>query len=60
MEANVPELINIEDLALQLGIPLATLYRWRHTGYGPRSAKIGRHVMYRKSDVSDWLNSHFR
>ncbi len=39
--------------------PEATLRFWRHTGYGPPSAKIGRRVMYRESDVEAWIKAQF-
>lgn len=34
--------------------------RWmRANGVGPRSAKVGGKVMYRKSDVVAWIESEF-
>ena len=36
-----------------------TLRWWRHRGIGPRSAKIGRRVFYRESDVQAWLDEQF-
>ncbi|MGO9032637.1 helix-turn-helix domain-containing protein [Mycobacterium sp.] len=42
------ELLDINDVAAILRLPVKTLYEWRYTGQGPRSAKIGRHVRYRR------------
>ncbi len=53
-------LLTLKELA-QRGIATeATLRFWRHNGdYGPRSAKIGRRVMYRESDVETWIKAQF-
>jgi hypothetical protein len=40
-------------------LPKATLNYWRHAGKGPRSARIGRRVVYRESDVREFLASYF-
>lgn len=39
--------------------PTSTLAYWRHRDEGPRYAKIGRRVVYRRSDVIEWLESQF-
>ncbi len=53
-------LLTIKDLAERGLAPEATLRFWRHTGqYGPPSAKIGRRVMYRESDVEAWIKAQF-
>lgn len=46
-----------ERLAEYLGIPVKTLYQWRHRGVGPRAIKVGRHLRYRPSDVERWLDA---
>ncbi|MGH2769961.1 MAG: helix-turn-helix transcriptional regulator [Actinomycetota bacterium] len=43
-----------ERLAEHLGVPVATLAKWRHFGTGPRYLKIGKHVRYRPADVLRW------
>ncbi|MEJ1112641.1 helix-turn-helix transcriptional regulator [Kribbella sp. CCNWLW201] len=48
---------SIEDLSEFLGVPVATLYRWRTTGYGPQGVRIGRYVRYQQEAVHDWLKS---
>ena len=40
---------------VRLGKP--TLDRYRITGDGPKFAKMGRSVRYRRSDLDDWLNA---
>jgi hypothetical protein len=47
----MPEFLTPEDLSNVIGAPVATLRHWRMTGYGPKSAKIGWRVLYRRVDV---------
>lgn len=45
------------DLAEEVGVPLTTVYAWRHQGAGPVAHKIGRHVRYARADVDAWLTT---
>jgi excisionase family DNA binding protein len=45
----------IERTAEYLGIPVGTLYQWRHRRKGPRAAKVGRHLRYDPADVRAWV-----
>jgi excisionase family DNA binding protein len=49
-------LLRPDELASLLGIPLATIYRWRSRGDGPCGIRVGRHVRYRRDDVERWLD----
>jgi predicted DNA-binding transcriptional regulator AlpA len=49
-------LLSPEALANYLDVPLASIYRWRVRGYGPRGLRVGKHVRYRLSDVEHWLD----
>jgi hypothetical protein len=40
-----------------LRVPVATLRWWRHKGIGPRSFKLGRHVLYERSDLDAWIDA---
>ena len=42
-------------LSQMLGVPEATIYGWRHKGYGPPAIKVGRHLRWRVEDVERWL-----
>ncbi len=44
-----------QGLADYLGVPVATVYRWRHRHEGPRGLRVGRHVRFRRADVEAWL-----
>lgn len=55
MPDDAERLLTIGDLAAMLGVPVDTLYGWRHRGEGPQGYRIGRHVRYRRSVVEAWL-----
>jgi predicted DNA-binding transcriptional regulator AlpA len=52
-------LLITDEASEMMRTPVATLAYWRHVGTGPRSAKIGRRVVYRESDVRAWLDAQF-
>ena len=54
---SVDKLMGLSELSEMLGIPVETLYAWRHRGEGPAGYKIGRHVRYRRSAVEAWLQT---
>lgn len=45
-----------DEVSEYLGVPIDTLYVWRHRSKGPRSSKVGRHLRYRWEDVDKWLD----
>jgi excisionase family DNA binding protein len=49
-------LLSVNDLAVYLDVPVATIYAWRYHRQGPRGLKIGRHVRYRQGDVDRWID----
>lgn len=48
-------LLTINEVADVMRAPVATLRYWRHAGIGPRSFRIGRRVLYYRSDVDAWI-----
>jgi excisionase family DNA binding protein len=52
-------LLRIEQVAERTGVAVSTLRHWRAAGTGPKSARIGRRVVYRADDVEDWINAQF-
>jgi excisionase family DNA binding protein len=50
-------LLSIPELAAYLGVPVATIYRWRYTRDGPVGHRVGRHVRYRLIDIERWLET---
>jgi excisionase family DNA binding protein len=49
-------LLSVDEVADVLGVPVRTLYQWRHKGVGPLGLRIGRHLRYRAADVSEWID----
>jgi len=52
---SIERLMTLPELSDMLGIPIETLYGWRHRGEGPVGYRIGRHVRYRRTAVEEWL-----
>ena len=48
-------LLNIEELAEYLDVPVATIYDWRVDGKGPCAIRIGRRVKFTITDVNAWI-----
>jgi excisionase family DNA binding protein len=48
-------LATAKEVAAYLGVPLATIYVWKHRGIGPKVHKVGRHLRYRWAEVDAWL-----
>ncbi|PZF85205.1 hypothetical protein C1I92_06165 [Jiangella anatolica] len=48
-------LIDIEELAAYLGVPVTTIYDWRTNGKGPPAYKFGKRLKFAVSDVRAWL-----
>ena len=52
------EAMDVQAAARFTGIAVATLAKMRCIGGGPLFVKLGRRVVYRRSDVIAWLNAH--
>lgn len=52
-------LLTVPEVAEMTRIPEATLRWFRHAGKGPRSAKLGRRVVYKQADVLQWIEAQF-
>ena len=55
----VSDLLTIPEVATWLRKSEAQLRWMRHNKSGPKSALIGGRIMYRRSDVEDWLDAQF-
>lgn len=51
------EYISTTEVQALTGIPEATLRYYRHKNTGPVSFRLGRRVVYRRSDVLTWIDS---
>jgi excisionase family DNA binding protein len=48
-------LIDVQQLADYLDVPVKTLYAWRYRREGPPAFRVGRHLRYRCSDIQRWI-----
>ncbi|MFI6240855.1 helix-turn-helix transcriptional regulator [Micromonospora sp. NPDC050795] len=53
----IERLWTVTDVSAFLGIPVGTLYQWRHRRTGPRASRVGRHLRYDPADVRAWFNN---
>ena len=51
------KLLTLQEVAVVVRVPVATLRYWRHLGTGPRSFRIGRGVRYWRTEVFAWLDN---
>lgn len=48
-------LLTTAEVSDMTGVPVETLRYWRHLGRGPISFKLGRKVVYERTDIQQWL-----
>ena len=48
-------LMDVEELAEYLGVPVTTIYDWRTNGKGPPAYRFGKRLKFAVSDVKAWL-----
>lgn len=53
------EILYTEDVAKLSRRSVATIRYMKATGTGPRWGKLGRRVVYKASDVQQWIDSAF-
>jgi excisionase family DNA binding protein len=56
----MPQLLTIDEAAAYLRQPVKTLRNWRSEGRGPASMKLGRRVLYDKTDLDAWVEQRKR
>lgn len=53
------ELMTLTELCEHLGISDSTAYYWRQIGKGPKGARIGKNLRYRRREVQLWVDKQF-
>ena len=48
-------LMDIDELASDLGIPISTVYDWRVHAKGATAYRFGKHLKFAISDVRAWI-----
>jgi len=51
------QLLTTDELVDYLGIPKGTIYRWRTTGVGPPSIRLGKHLRFWQKEVDAWIET---
>lgn len=51
----IEPLWTVQDVSAFLGVPVGTLYQWRHRHTGPRACRVGRHLRYDPAAVRAWV-----
>ena len=55
--SDIPKVVSTKIAARLVGLSESTLAKLRLTGNGPVYCKLGRRVVYRPSDLEQWLQS---
>ena len=53
----MPKYLTTEEVGELLRRSSETVRYWRHIGYGPKSFKVGRRVLYDAGDVTAFIDS---
>ncbi|MFC9317426.1 helix-turn-helix transcriptional regulator [Streptomyces nigra] len=52
------EMLSIDEVIAEIGVPRATFYRWRQLRKGPKAIKLPNgSVRIRRSDLERWIES---
>ena len=46
---------SLQDVSDYLGVPVGTLYQWRHRGQGPAAFRLGKHLRFDAVEVRRWV-----
>jgi excisionase family DNA binding protein len=57
---NTHTLLTVRELADELRVPVATVYRWNSEGTGPPVYRVGRHARFKRAEVERWLKQQAR
>lgn len=49
------KLLSADEVSDLLGVPVSTLYQWRHKHTGPKAIRVGRHLRYDPDDLERWI-----
>ena len=49
--------LTLEDISLELGIPIKSIYYYHENGEGPTAYKFGKHIKVKKEDFDSWVAS---
>ena len=53
-KAAATDWVSLETVALELGVPIRTVYSWRGRGNFVRGYRFGKHVRVKRADLEAW------
>ena len=51
------QILSPKQVSEELQIPVKTIYAWRYQGTGPPSFRAGKHLRFRRSDITSWVQA---
>lgn len=57
MNRLIDDFLSAAEAAKELGIHIRTLKYWKSLGYGPKHSYMGKRLLYRKSDIKEFLDN---
>jgi len=51
------EWLTVEELAMEIGVPIRTVRTWRANGSGPRAHRFGKRLKFRRRDIEAWYET---
>ncbi len=55
--AKVRDILSTKQVEENYGFNQGTLRYWRHCDEGPASFRLGRRVVYRRSEIEKWISA---
>ena len=48
------KLLNVQEIAVLIGVKPSTIYQWTHQGFIPH-VKLGRLLRFKEADIVNWI-----
>lgn len=58
MPDKIPELLTGDQVAALTHLKPSSIAQMRYKGTGPKFVKLGSRVLYRREDVTEWINTN--
>jgi hypothetical protein len=57
VQVDMPDFLTVAEYAAVVRAPESTVRYWRHIGKGPRGRRVGKRVLYTRSEVLAYVDS---
>jgi predicted DNA-binding transcriptional regulator AlpA len=54
-----PHILTISQAAGIVNVSEGALKKWRQEGSGPKWFRLGKHVRYLETDITDWIDEQY-